>query len=118
MTIGLLKTSPLEAMAQRKVEQKGPTSVMKFPANLGAHGTLMRFFEYSYGGDKGGQSIPLAEILLPLPKQIQDNYKINVGGNELGVMGSAAAQIASDPNAIKAIGNNLVWVHLKAIQLA
>ena len=107
MTIGLLKTSPLEAMAQRKVEQKGPTSVMKFPANLGAHGTLMRFFEYSYGGDKGGQSIPLAEILLPLPKQIQDNYKINVGGNELGVMGSAAAQIASDPNAIKAIGNNL-----------
>jgi hypothetical protein len=107
MTTGLLKTSPLEAMAQRKVEQKGPTSIMKFPANLGAHGTLMRFFEYSYGGTNGSEAIPLAEVLLPLPKQIQDNYKINVGGNELGVLGAGAAQLASDPNAINAIGKNL-----------
>ena len=45
----LLKTSPLEAMARRKVEQKGPSAVMTFPKNIGAHGTLMRFFKYSYG---------------------------------------------------------------------
>jgi len=107
MSKGLLKTSPQQAMAQRKVEQKGPTGIMKFPANLGAHGTLMRFFEYNYGGDKGSQSTPLAEILLPLPKQIQDNYKINVGSNELGILGTTAAQLAGDPNAVGSIGKSL-----------
>jgi len=107
MSKGLLKTSPQQAMAQRKVEQKGPTGIMKFPANLGAHGTLMRFFEYSYGGDKGSQTTPLAEILLPLPKQIQDNYKINVGSNELGILGTTAAQLAGDPNAVGSIGKSL-----------
>lgn len=107
MSKGLLKTSPQQAMSQRKVEQKGPTGIMKFPANLGAHGTLMRFFEYNYGGDKGSQTTPLAEILLPLPKQIQDNYKINVGSNELGILGTTAAQLAGDPNAVGSIGKSL-----------
>ena len=107
MSKGLLKTSPQQAMAQRKVEQKGPTGIMKFPANLGAHGTLMRFFEYSYGGDKGSQMTPLAEVLLPLPKQIQDNYKINVGSNELGILGTTAAQLAGDPNSVGNIGKSL-----------
>ena len=68
----LLKTNPVEAMARRKVEQKGPSSVLTFPKNLGAHGMLMRFFEYSYGGPKGSESKPIAEIMLPLPSR----YKI------------------------------------------
>lgn len=104
---GLLKTSPLEAMAQRKVEQKGPSSILKFPRNLGAHGTLMRFFEYKYGGSRGSEVTPIAEILLPLPKQIQDNYKVNVGGNELGILGTTSAQIAGDPNAVENIASEL-----------
>ena len=107
MTTGLLKTNPLEAMAQRKVEQKGPTSILKFPRNLGAHGTLMRFFEYKYGGKRGSEMTPLAEILLPLPKQIQDNFKINVGGNELGITGTTAAQLAGNPDSATAIGRAL-----------
>ena len=100
MTTGLLKTSPLEAMARRKVEQKGPSSVMTFPKNIGAHGTLMRFFKYSYGGTKGSEETRLAEIMLPLPRQIQDNFKINVGGDELGILGSAAAQAAGNPEGV------------------
>ena len=97
MTQGLLNTSPLEAMARRKVEQRGPSSVMTFPKNLGSHGTLMRFFEYTYGGTKGSEEKRLAEIMLPLPKQIQDNFKINVGGDELGLIGTTAAQLAGRP---------------------
>jgi hypothetical protein len=116
MTTGLLKTSPLEAMAQRKVEQKGPTSIMKFPANLGAHGTLMRFFEYKYGGERGSEAIPLAEVLLPLPKQIADSYKINVGGNELGILGTAAAQVAGNPNSVEAIARNLGEASVKGVK--
>lgn len=92
----LLKTNPIEAMARRKVEQRGPTNVLTFPANLGAHGMLMRFFEYSYGGKKGAEEIPVAEIMLPLPKQLQDSFKVNVGSNELGLMGTTAAQLAGD----------------------
>jgi len=115
MSDGLLKVNPLEAMAQRKVEQKGPTSIMKFPRNLGAHGTLMRFFEYKYGGKRGSEMTPLAEILLPLPKQIQDNFKINVGGNELQLLGTTAAQLAGNPNAAGSIGKNLGEAAVKAV---
>ena len=107
MTTGLLKTSPLEAMAQRKVEQKGPSSVLTFPKNLGSHGTLMRFFEYSYGGTKGSEEKRLAEIMLPLPKQIQDNFKINVGGDELGLIGSTAAQLSARPEDAGSVASQL-----------
>lgn len=107
MTQGLLKTSPLEAMARRKVEQKGPSSVMTFPKNLGSHGTLMRFFEYSYGGTKGSEEKRLAEIMLPLPKQIQDNFKINVGGDELGLTGTSAAQLSARPEDAQNVASQL-----------
>jgi len=91
----LLKTSPLEAMARRKVEQRGPTNVLTFPKDLGAHGMLMRFFEYTYGGIKGSEEIPVAEIMLPLPKQLQDSFKVNVGSDEIGLTGSTVAQAFS-----------------------
>ena len=103
----LLKTNPVEAMARRKVEQKGPSSVLTFPKNLGAHGMLMRFFEYSYGGPKGSESKPIAEIMLPLPRQIQDSFKVNVGGDELGILGTGVAQLAGNPSDMEAIGSNL-----------
>ena len=91
----LLKASPAQHIAQRKAEFRGPSGILKFPANLGAHATLMRFFQYSYGGNKGSVQQPLAEVLLPLPKQINDSFKINVGGDELQLLGSAAADIAN-----------------------
>ena len=116
MTQGLLKTSPLEAMARRKVEQKGPSSVMTFPKNLGAHGTLMRFFEYTYGGSKGSEEKRLAEIMLPLPRQIQDNFKINVGGNELGIIGTTAAQIVGDLSFVEAVAGKLGEQSVKAVK--
>ena len=100
----LLKTNPVEAMARRKVEQRGPSNVLTFPKNIGAHGMLMRFFEYTYGGSKGSEEIPIAEIMLPLPKQLQDSFKINVGSNELGLMGTTAAELASDG---LAVGNRI-----------
>lgn len=90
----LLKTSPQQHIAQRKKERKPSSEILQFPSNLGAHATLMRFFQYSYGGVKGSVEQPLAEVLLPLPKQIQDSFKINVAGDELGITGAGAAQVA------------------------
>jgi len=93
----LLKTDPNQHIANRREKYTSVNrKLMRFPSNLGAHATLMRFFEYSYGGDKGSIETPLAEILLPLPKQIQDSFKINVGGNELGVFAAGALQAADN----------------------
>ena len=91
----LLKASPAQHIAQRKADHRGPSGILKFPNNLGSHATLMRFFQYTYGGSKGSVQQPLAEVLLPLPKQINDSFKINVGGDELGLLGIGAADIAA-----------------------
>ena len=81
---------------------------MAFPSNLGSHCTLLRFFDYKYGGVGGGTvSSSIADIILPLPKQIQDSFKINIAGDELGIIGNATAQVASDPNASLAIAGQL-----------
>ena len=81
---------------------------MAFPSNLGSHCTLLRFFDYKYGGVGGGTvSSSIADIILPLPKQIQDSFKINIAGDELGIIGNATAQVAGDPNASLAIAGQL-----------
>ena len=81
---------------------------MAFPSNLGSHCTLLRFFDYKYGGVDGGTvSSSIADIILPLPKQIQDSFKINIAGDELGIIGNATAQVAGDPNASLAIAGQL-----------
>jgi hypothetical protein len=72
-----------------------PRPILTFPAGLGVHSTLMRFFEYSYGGTSGSTANNIANIVLPLPKTIQDSFKINVAGDELGILGKGAAQAAS-----------------------
>jgi hypothetical protein len=103
----LLKTNPKTHINNRREKRNGPKGVLQFPANLGAHGTLMRFFEYTYGGAKGSVEFPLAEIMLPLPKQIQDSFKVNVTGDELGVTGAAAAGIAASGGDVMKVGGKL-----------
>ena len=81
---------------------------MSFPSNLGSHCTLLRFFDYKYGGVGGGTvSSSIADIILPLPKQIQDSFKINIAGDELGITGNAAAQVVSDPTAAMSVASQL-----------
>ena len=81
---------------------------MAFPSNLGSHCTLLRFFDYKYGGVGGGTvSSSISDIILPLPKQIQDSFKINIAGDELGIIGNATAQVSSDAGASLAIANQL-----------
>jgi hypothetical protein len=104
---GLLRTSPKQRIEQRREKRNGPKGILQFPATLGAHATLMRFFEYSYGGPKGSIETPLAEVLLPLPKQIQDSFKINVTGDELGLLGASSAGIAASGADVSDIAGNL-----------
>ena len=99
-----------EIIGKRKQTIIGPRPLLSFPAGLGVHCTLMRFFQYSYGGTSGSTESNLANVVLPLPRQIQDSFKINVAGDELGILGAGAAQAASDPGKItdiaKSFGGN------------
>jgi hypothetical protein len=109
---GLNSQSAQTTIDQRKGANR-PKSTMVFPSDLGTHCTLMRFFEYSYGGTSGSTRKSVADIVLPLPRQIQDSFKINVGGDELGILGSGAAQLAANPQAnygaiAKEMGTGLV----------
>ena len=104
--------SASEIVAQRKQTIIGPRPLLTFPAGLGVHCTLMRFFQYSYGGTSGSTESNLANVVLPLPRQIKDSFKINIAGDELGILGAGAAQAASAPTSItdiaKSFGANTV----------
>lgn len=83
---------------------------MVFPSNLGRHGTVMVFRNYSYrqaaagtrsaGGLNGNFSrtsvdgVNQEAIILPLPKQMTDNASINVNGRDIEPQGAAAADVA------------------------
>ena len=104
---GLRSQSPEETIKQRKANSR-PSDILMFPAGLGAHCTLMRFFEYSYGGTKGSTQKSVKDIVLPLPRQLQDSFKVNIMGDELGIIGDAAAQLSNtDPTKINAFAEKL-----------
>ena len=107
MTKGLLSTDPNELVSRRKGEERGDATIHKFPQNLGAHGTLMEFFTYSYGGVRGSEKKPRHRVMLPLPKQINDSFKINIGGNEIGIFGTGAAQVSNSPAGAMDIAKNI-----------
>ena len=111
MTRGLLKTNAEELISHRKGKTKGDQTIHKFPANIGSHGTLMHFFEYTYGGLKGSERVEGHKIMLPLPRQINDSFKINVGGDELGILGTGAANLvdlSENASLAKAMGSKFV----------
>ncbi len=111
MTRGLLKTNAEELISHRKGKTNGDQTIHKFPVNIGSHGTLMHFFEYTYGGVKGGERLDGHKVMLPLPKQINDSFKINVGGDEIGILGTGAANLvglAQDAEAAKSVGSSFV----------
>ena len=88
---------------------------MVFPAGLGAHSTLMRFFEYSYGGAAGSVRKHIKDIVLPLPRQLSDSLKVNVGGDEQGIIGNASAQAAANAGDLEKIAKQLGGATVKAI---
>jgi len=103
-TRALLSLTADQIVAARKKSNRG---VLTFPAGLGVHCTLMRFFEYKYGGTMGSTENNIADIVLPLPRQIQDSFKINVAGDELGILATAAAQVSSNPSSLGSVTSKL-----------
>lgn len=77
----------------------------KFPSNLGAHQMIIKFYEYNYAQIKSGSSDygVKASIALPLPQNIVESSRLEVGGSQLGLIGGATADLAGST-----IGGDLV----------
>jgi hypothetical protein len=77
----------------------------KFPSNLGAHQMIIKFYEYDYSQIKNGSSDygVKASIALPLPQNIVESSRLEVGGSQLGLIGGATADLAGST-----IGGDLV----------
>lgn len=79
-----------------------------FPENIGPHGMLLMFKEYNFNSTRStrnfsfsnpnrsdGNQIVGDSILLPLPRNLIDNYSIEVRSNQMGFMGEEYAKSIS-----------------------
>lgn len=91
-----------DTIISRGRQRQQSTGILQFPSNLGVHGMLMIFKDYSYANQQSGllESIPQTNIknaiMLPLPANITDSYNIRVQGFEQGISGAAISDIASN----------------------
>ena len=100
-------SSPSHAVNAAKRQNNTAGSIISFPANgMGAHSTLLIFKKYVYqsvGRDlkkiSGSSRATLNNIQiagsalhLPLPKEINDSFRVNIGSYGQGVFGDAISQ--------------------------
>ena len=112
--------SPDAVRAQRK--QQNTLQNVQFPSDLGDTGMLLLFKEYSYGeretgGPGGVRSVSqvtniLDSVYVPLPEQLLDATQIKIGGQEIGMLGAAAATSS------EAIGSALAQGSMEPIREA
>ena len=101
-------SSPSHAVNAAKRQNNTAGSVISFPANgMGAHSTLLIFKKYVYQSVgrnplATGSRTPLntsqisgAALHLPLPKEINDSFRVNIGSYGQGVFGDAISQGSS-----------------------
>lgn len=99
--------TPREEILRKKADLNG-MSILTFPKkDQSAHSMLLIFKKYKYQspGDRGINSISSAKfsveeisgnaLLLPLPREISDSFKVNIGEFSQGVFGDAISQGSS-----------------------
>ena len=70
---------------------------LRFPMNGYSHGIVLMFQPYGYESTDGITRTLATEnstIVLPLPTNLQDSYRVKVGGNDLGMTGGLVTDIA------------------------
>jgi hypothetical protein len=103
-------TSPTKEVNAAKQRNNAAGSIISFPTNgMGAHSTLLIFKKYVY--QSNGRSLRSvigtsrttlnniqvsgSALHLPLPKEISDNFRVNIGTYGQGVFGDAISQGSS-----------------------
>ena len=89
-----------------KAKIAGVGKIYEYPDKTGDFKTLLMFKQYSYNGAGKPSSGGGPSVVLPLPQQLADSFAVDVGSNELGVLGSLAASAGAttangSPNSIK-----------------
>ena len=87
-------TSPENA--RKTYMERNSIAQLQFPDSLHEHGIILEFKEYSYAQkDKAASANIKTSILLPLPESLLDASGVKIAGIQLGALGAAAAEIAS-----------------------
>ena len=76
--------------------ERNSIAQFQFPDSLHEHGIILEFKKYSYGQKDKAASVDIkSSILLPLPEALLDASGIKIAGIQLGALGAAGAEIAS-----------------------
>lgn len=81
-----------------------------FPEDIGAHGMLLMFREYTYSSSKQNMgdvsSRMIDTVVLPLPRALDDNYALRIERFEQGMLGDAISRAVEATN--NGVGNGLM----------
>jgi hypothetical protein len=94
MTQSALIKPAESVIAQNRSAQSGG-SIMRFPKDIGAHAMILNFKDYEYAGGGVTNTLVGNSIVLPLPKNITDSYKVTIDEGKLGIIGAAIAEAAT-----------------------
>ena len=87
--------TPAATVTEQRKQNLNNTMGLYFPHTIGHHAMILNFKDYDYGGGTHMREVSNDSIILPLPKNLQDNLNIKVGADELGITGSLAAESTS-----------------------
>jgi hypothetical protein len=88
------KIQPVAAMTEQRKKNLNDLQGLYFPSTIGHHAMILNFKSYAYGGSAHMSGITSKSIILPLPKNLQDNLSVKVGGDELGILGTLSAEMS------------------------
>lgn len=88
---------PAENVIETNRNRNWSYSFLKYPENLGSHAIVMNFREYDFASVRtgGNRTASTDSIVLPLPTNLTDTYKVEVRAGELGTTGAVVTDVAS-----------------------
>jgi len=102
-TSNLSTITPAAAVIDQRKQNLNTSSDLYFPSTIGHHAMILNFKDYAYGGSAHAAIVGQDSIVLPLPKQLQDNLNIKVGSDELGILGSLTAEASSGATSVASL---------------
>lgn len=77
-------------------KQLGQPTLKQFPLDLGNIRIGFKFIPYSYSSTQNTEEFTggAADIILPIPQNLEDIYRINVGETQLGAIGATVLDVA------------------------
>lgn len=98
---------PAQVDIQKNKDRINRSSIMKFPDDLGTHAVILNFKTYDYSRTSISNTVVgFNSIVLPLPKNIQESFNIEVRANEIGIMGAGLVDLKTTLfNSSKSLGD-------------